>query len=87
MVKKIDKKSTAMQAIGYKEFFNYFEGITSIESCIELIKRNSRHYAKRQMTWFNKMDVHWFDYDNTILHDYTNIYDDITNKGFIKTHI
>ncbi|MFA5289998.1 MAG: tRNA (adenosine(37)-N6)-dimethylallyltransferase MiaA [Candidatus Izemoplasmatales bacterium] len=49
------------QAIGYKEFFPYFEGDIRLEEAIRLVKQHSRNYAKRQMTWFkNQMDVHWF---------------------------
>ncbi|HLR40758.1 MAG TPA: tRNA (adenosine(37)-N6)-dimethylallyltransferase MiaA [Virgibacillus sp.] len=51
----------SMRAIGYKEFLPYFKGEQSLERSIELLKRNSRRYAKRQYTWFkNKMDVHWY---------------------------
>ena len=47
-------------AIGYKEFFPYFEGIQTLEECIENLKKSSRHYAKRQLTWFNRMeDINW----------------------------
>lgn len=59
-------------AIGYKELYKYFDGDISLEEAIELIKRNSRRYAKRQYTWINnKMDVKWFDvnfndFDKTI---------------------
>lgn len=53
-----------IQAIGYKELFLYFKGKISLEEAIALIKRNSRRYAKRQMTWFkNKMNVNWFNVD------------------------
>ncbi|UFU01113.1 tRNA (adenosine(37)-N6)-dimethylallyltransferase MiaA [Radiobacillus kanasensis] len=53
--------SQSMKAIGYKEFIPYFEGEQSEEKSIELLKRNSRRYAKRQMTWFkNKMNVDWY---------------------------
>lgn len=49
------------QAIGYKEFFPFFEGRVELEEAIRLVKQHSRNYAKRQMTWFkNQMDVHWF---------------------------
>ena len=44
----------ALQTVGYEELFNHFEGKISLEEAIELIKRNSRRYAKRQMTWFRK---------------------------------
>ena len=53
--------------IGYKELFKYFRGELSLEEALDLIKKNSRHYAKRQYTWFNnQMDIKWFnvDYDN-----------------------
>ncbi|QDP40259.1 tRNA (adenosine(37)-N6)-dimethylallyltransferase MiaA [Radiobacillus deserti] len=53
--------SQSMKAIGYKEFIPYFKGDQSKEQAVELLKRNSRRYAKRQMTWFkNKMDVDWY---------------------------
>ena len=58
--------------IGYKELFEYFDNKISKEDAIELIKKNSRHYAKRQYTFFNnKMNIKWFDvdfnnFDNTI---------------------
>jgi len=56
------KTSQAAQAIGYKEWFPYFEGNTSSEEAIQTIKMNTRRYAKRQMTWFqNQMDVSWYD--------------------------
>jgi tRNA dimethylallyltransferase len=56
--------SLAAKAIGYKEFFPYLSGESSLEEAIELLKRNSRRYAKRQFTWFrNQMDVEWFSMD------------------------
>lgn len=61
----LTKDNQSMQAIGYKEFFDYFDG--KIDKCqmIEEIKQNSRHYAKRQLTWFKKMqNAHEFDYEN-----------------------
>lgn len=52
----------AGKGIGYRELFPYFKGQTSLERAVAKIKQDSRHYAKRQLTWFrNKMDVHWFD--------------------------
>lgn len=51
-------------AIGYKELYQYFEGSISLEEAKDLIKKNSRHYAKRQYTWFNnQMDITWFNVD------------------------
>ena len=53
---------TAAQAIGYKEFFPYFEGTAPLEACTEKLKQASRNYAKRQLTWFRHMDgVTWLD--------------------------
>ena len=42
----------AMQTVGFKELFEYFDGNITLSSAIDLIKRNTRRYAKRQMTWF-----------------------------------
>ena len=53
---------TAAQAIGYKEFFPYFEGTAPLEACTDKLKQASRNYAKRQLTWFRHMDgVVWLD--------------------------
>ncbi|MCY8272852.1 tRNA (adenosine(37)-N6)-dimethylallyltransferase MiaA [Bacillus sonorensis] len=52
----------SVQAIGYKELYAYLEGKEPLDAAVETLKRNSRRYAKRQLTWFrNKMDVAWFD--------------------------
>ncbi|MEL3971222.1 tRNA (adenosine(37)-N6)-dimethylallyltransferase MiaA [Rossellomorea oryzaecorticis] len=52
----------SVQAIGYKEIYEYLDGSISLDRAIENLKQNSRRYAKRQLTWFrNKMDVTWFD--------------------------
>lgn len=48
--------ATAYQAIGYKELIPYIEGESSLEDCTEKIKQETRRYAKRQLTWFRKMD-------------------------------
>ena len=47
----IDFSKQSMQAIGYKEFENYFNGTISIDDTVEIIKKNTRNYAKRQITW------------------------------------
>ncbi len=44
----------ALQTVGYQEFFDYFDGNITLDKAIELVKRNSRRYAKRQLTWFRK---------------------------------
>ncbi|MCM3761345.1 tRNA (adenosine(37)-N6)-dimethylallyltransferase MiaA [Alkalihalobacillus oceani] len=52
----------AVQAIGYKELFAYFDGDCPLDEAIEMLKQNSRRYAKRQLTWFrNKSEASWFD--------------------------
>ena len=51
------KKLQALQTVGYKELFEYFEGKTNFYEAIEGIKKNTRNYAKRQLTWFNKEDA------------------------------
>ncbi|NMA33230.1 MAG: tRNA (adenosine(37)-N6)-dimethylallyltransferase MiaA [Clostridiaceae bacterium] len=59
-----DKRSTAMQAIGYKEILPYLKGECSLEEAVEMLKRNTRRYAKRQMTWFRRMqEIIWLDMD------------------------
>lgn len=51
----------ALNSVGYREFFDFFDGKTSREKAIELIKRNSRRYAKRQLTWWGKdKEIKWF---------------------------
>lgn len=51
----------ALNSVGYREFFNYFEGKITRPKAIELIKRNSRRFAKRQLTWWGKeTDIKWF---------------------------
>ena len=54
-----------MQAIGYKEWFPFFEGKCSKEEVIEQIKKDTRHFAKRQLTWFRREKcVTWVDRQN-----------------------
>ncbi len=56
---------TAMQAIGYKEVIGFLEGEYSLEEAKRLLKRNTRHYAKRQLTWFRKDDrILWYNVDD-----------------------
>ena len=55
-----DAYRTAAQAIGYKEFFPYFEGTASLTECTERLKQATRNYAKRQLTWFRRQnDAAW----------------------------
>jgi tRNA dimethylallyltransferase len=48
--------ATAYQAIGYKELIPYLENRATLEECVDKIKQESRRYAKRQLTWFRRMD-------------------------------
>jgi tRNA dimethylallyltransferase len=58
------KSLNALNTVGYREFFDFFDGRISKEKAIELIKRNSRRYAKRQITWWAKdKEIHWFNPD------------------------
>lgn len=51
----------SLQTVGYRELFDYFDSETSLEEAVRLIKQNTRHYAKRQLTWFRKdKEIHWF---------------------------
>lgn len=55
----------ALQTVGYREMFDYFDGECTLEEAVELIKRNSRRYAKRQLTWFRRDDsIGWFSPSN-----------------------
>ena len=56
----IPPKCTAMQAIGYKEFVEALQGSLPVEQAVEEVKKSSRHYAKRQLTWFRRNKaLHW----------------------------
>ena len=59
-----DKNLNSLNSPGYKELFAYFDGECSFEDAIESIKRNTRRYAKRQLTWFRKDDPRWFPPDD-----------------------
>ncbi|MEG6615637.1 tRNA (adenosine(37)-N6)-dimethylallyltransferase MiaA [Peptococcaceae bacterium 1198_IL3148] len=65
----INRSSTAMQGLGYKEIVAYLAGETTLEAAIELLKRDTRRFAKRQLTWFRRDPrIHWIDmhnYDST----------------------
>lgn len=66
-----DSYRTAAQAIGYKEFFPYFEGTASLDDCTERLKQATRNYAKRQLTWFRRQnDAVWLylDEENVVDH-------------------
>jgi tRNA dimethylallyltransferase len=60
--KDYDKILNSLNTVGYKEIIQYLDGAITLDKAIELIKKNTRHYAKRQMTWFRKdKRIQWFD--------------------------
>ena len=63
-------EAQAMKAIGYKELVLYLEGQLSLEAASELIKKRTRHFAKRQMTWFKRMPyIRWYEKDDFVTED------------------
>lgn len=59
------REHNAMNTVGYKELFAYLDGETTLEQAIEKIKTNTRRYAKRQLTWFNRdQEISWFEPDD-----------------------
>ena len=57
----LNEDDISMKGIGYKEIIGYFDGLYNKDEAIELIKKNSRHLAKRQLTWFRRYeDMKWF---------------------------
>lgn len=67
------KERNALQTVGYRELFGYFDGEISLEFAIEEIKKNTRRFAKRQLTWFKRDEnTKWFDYltDRKTIIDY-----------------
>ena len=60
-----NKDLNALQTVGYRELFDYFDGKTTLEFAVEQIKMNTRRFAKRQITWFKRTEnVSWFDYQS-----------------------
>lgn len=63
----IDPGCTAMQSIGYKEFYGYLNGETTLDEALEIVKQSSRRYAKRQLTWFRRnKEIHWLSPENAL---------------------
>jgi tRNA dimethylallyltransferase len=73
----VDETSPPFRALGYKHVLGHLKGELSLEEAIDLTKKDTRHYAKRQMTWFRKMErIQWFS-----PHDFSSISETI--KGFL----
>lgn len=61
---KEHQQLNALQTVGYREMFQYFDGKFTLDEAVSEIKKNTRRFAKRQGTWFRKnKDIHWFDYE------------------------
>ena len=59
------RRLNSLQTVGYRELFGYLDGEYDLQRAIELIRQNTRHYAKRQMTWFRRdKEIHWIDANN-----------------------
>jgi len=62
-----NKSLNALQTVGYRELFSYFDGDFTLDFAIEEIKKNTRRFAKRQMTWFKRTEnANWFDYKDDV---------------------
>jgi tRNA dimethylallyltransferase len=71
------KNLNALQTVGYKELFDHLDGLFSLDEAIEKIKINTRHYAKRQLTWFKKdAEVKWINTDYINLNSLSKLISD-----------
>ena len=78
-VKKLQphKELNALQTVGYRELFDYLDETTSLDFAVDEIKKNTRRFAKRQLTWFKRTEgTQWFDYQK----DANEIVEHIKNK-------
>lgn len=58
------RHKNSLQTVGYRELFAYFDGRYTLQQAVDMIRQNSRHYAKRQLTWFNRdTTIHWLNAD------------------------
>ena len=74
--KGYSKTLNSLNTVSYKEIISYLEGEITLDRAVDLIKRNTRRYAKRQMTWFRGVgEMHWFDVNS--LDDLDNISEEI----------
>jgi tRNA dimethylallyltransferase len=81
-----DPNLNSLNTVGYKEVIQYLNGEIDYQSCVSMIKQNSRHYAKRQLTWFRlDRDIHWYKIENKddvekIAEEITKIYQERFDK-------
>ena len=80
--------TTACQAIGYKELAPYFKGEKELSECVEKLKQETRHYAKRQLTWFRKNEnINWvYPDDYQAVNEMYNVVFDIVEKFLKEVH-
>ncbi len=79
LAKGYSETLNSLNSVGYKEIIAYLKNEVSLETAISLIKRNTRRYAKRQLTWFRKDErIHWFNIENEL--DLVKIKNEILNK-------
>jgi tRNA dimethylallyltransferase len=70
------RSMVSMQGLGYKEILDYLDGVLPLEEAVRILKRDTRHFAKRQLTWFRReRDVTWvekaqFQYENEAILNY-----------------
>lgn len=85
-----NRSMVSMQGLGYKEILSYLDGETTLEEAVYLLKRDTRHFAKRQLTWFRREpDVIWvdkdkFDYDESAILNF--MLQEIRKKGVWNTN-
>lgn len=76
-----NKEMNALQTVGYRELFSYFDGDFTLEFAVEEIKKNTRRFAKRQLTWFKRDEnTQWFDYEAPYLTIFSYIKSKIHNS-------
>lgn len=86
-VLNLNLSETASKAIGYKQLIPYFNNEASLEECIDRIKTETRHYAKRQLTWFRRNnEIKWINIDElqSVEEQFNYINDVIKNEGFLN---
>jgi len=83
-----NKHLNALQTVGYRELFDYFDEKTTLDFAIEQIKMNTRRFAKRQITWFKRTEnVSWFDYLTDRKEIINSVNNTINNKGTLIEEI
>lgn len=78
---RLPDNAVSMQGLGYKEIVQYLQGNCTLEAAVELLKRDTRRFAKRQLSWFRHMkDIHWIDMGENFHNNLAQIHDIIAGK-------